>query len=159
MSLSHGPVAGGHNNTADGLTGFPLGNNNLNNQPSDIPHGFGGMDNSSFGASFNFNHIGGSTPGASGGAQGFDPMFGELPTNAFATPTAWHGDENGDSRPNNGLPAAPNDTSPNESAATTGSGEEKDPFLSLLEQLAENESFMGPGNELDFFLNGAPDAG
>ena len=53
----------------------------------------------------------------------------------------------------------PNDTSPHESAATTGPGEEKDPFLSLLEQLAENESFLGGGSELDFFLSGGPGAG
>ncbi|KAK4237422.1 nitrogen assimilation transcription factor nit-4 [Achaetomium macrosporum] len=157
MSMSHGPMTGNNNNSADGLSGFSLGNN-PNNQSSDIPHVFGGMDNSSFGASFNFNQIPGSTPGPSGGPQGFDPMFGELPTNAFATPTAWHGNEDRDSRPN-GSGTAPNDPSPNESAATTGSGEEKDPFLSLLEQLAENESFMGPDNELDFFLNGAPNTG
>ncbi|KAJ4302350.1 hypothetical protein N0V88_002494 [Collariella sp. IMI 366227] len=81
--------------------------------------------------------------------QTFDPMFGGLPTNAFSTPTAWHGGSGGDksgmggNRPGPGAGATPTDTSPNESAATTGPGEEKDPFLSLLEQLAENESFLG----------------
>jgi hypothetical protein len=32
--------------------------------------------------------------------------------------------------------------------------EEKDPFLSLLEQLAENEHSRGGPSELDFFLSG-----
>ncbi len=84
-------------------------------------------------------------------------MFGDLPTNAFSTPTAWHGnsgEEGGAGRGPRPPGATPNDTSPHESAATTGPGEEKDPFLSLLEQLAENESFLGAGNELDFFLGG-----
>ncbi len=31
---------------------------------------------------------------------------------------------------------------------------EKDPFLSLLEQLAENEHSRGGPSELDFFLSG-----
>jgi hypothetical protein len=37
---------------------------------------------------------------------------------------------------------------------STGSREEKDPFLSLLEQLAENEHSRGGPSELDFFLSG-----
>ena len=48
--------------------------------------------------------------------------------------------------------------SPDESQGT-GQGEEPDPFLSLLEQLAENAHVKGPGNELDFFLSGAPNMG
>lgn len=38
----------------------------------------------------------------------------------------------------------------------SGVGEpvEKDPFLSLLEQLAENEQSRGGPSELDFFLSG-----
>lgn len=44
-------------------------------------------------------------------------------------------------------------------AGTIGrDGEEKDPFLSLLEQLAENEHSLGGPSELDFFLNGAGNA-
>ncbi|TGO91031.1 hypothetical protein BPOR_0042g00170 [Botrytis porri] len=38
--------------------------------------------------------------------------------------------------------------------STGTSGEEKDPFLSLLEQLAENEQQRGGPSELDFFLSG-----
>ncbi|KAL3480007.1 fungal-specific transcription factor domain-containing protein [Aspergillus californicus] len=37
---------------------------------------------------------------------------------------------------------------------TAGAGEEKDPFLSLLEQIAENEHSHGGPSELDFFLDG-----
>ena len=37
---------------------------------------------------------------------------------------------------------------------STGSREEKDPFLSLLEQLAENEHSRGGPSDLDFFLTG-----
>jgi hypothetical protein len=78
--------------------------------------------------------------------EGFDPMFGVpqmIPTsnqtfNRFSydqnqqvmTPG---GGSNGDS---------------------TGSREEKDPFLSLLEQLAENEHSRGGPSDLDFFLTG-----
>ena len=40
----------------------------------------------------------------------------------------------------------------NESTGTNG--EEKDPFLSLLEQLAENEHSRGGPSDLDFFLGG-----
>ncbi|KAL2192034.1 fungal transcriptional regulatory-like protein [Thermothelomyces heterothallicus CBS 203.75] len=158
-----------------GLANFPLGDNNRSGQSADIPHGFPDMGNGTFNPSFNFGQLpaGSSTANGAGGGtappQGFDPIFGGLPTNAFGTPTPWHGDEGGGNatagggggtRAPAGVGATPKDTSPNESAATTGAGEEKDPFLSLLEQLAENESFMGgAGNELDFFLNGTPNGG
>ncbi|ESZ94083.1 hypothetical protein SBOR_5559 [Sclerotinia borealis F-4128] len=46
----------------------------------------------------------------------------------------------------------PGGRSNNESTGT--SGEEKDPFLSLLEQLAENEQQRGGPSDLDFFLSG-----
>ncbi|KAL2131503.1 hypothetical protein VTI74DRAFT_4945 [Chaetomium olivicolor] len=162
MSMPHASMSG--NTSPNNMAGFSLINNNNNNnnpggnQSNDMAHGFGSMSNTSFNTSFNFGQLPGSTPGPSNGAQSFDPMFGGIPTNAFSTPTPWHGDESGLSRPA-GTGATPTDTSPNESAATTGPGEEKDPFLSLLEQLAENESFMGVGSELDFFLNGAPNTG
>ncbi|KAH6641720.1 fungal-specific transcription factor domain-containing protein [Chaetomium tenue] len=154
LSMSHSSVAG--NTNGDGLQNFSLGNG-ASSQSADLPHGFPSMGNGGFNPSFNFGQLPGSTPGPSGAAQNFDPMFGGIPTNAFGTPTPWHGDENGRAA---GVGTTPKDTSPNESAATTGPGEEKDPFLSLLEQLAENESFMGGGgNELEFFLNGAPTSG
>ena len=45
------------------------------------------------------------------------------------------------------------------STTTVTQGEEKDPFLSLLEQLAENEQANGQAGELDLFLAGAPNSG
>ncbi|KAL2019718.1 hypothetical protein VTK56DRAFT_9255 [Thermocarpiscus australiensis] len=172
MNLPHGSVSG--NAAADVAAGFSLGSNTNNHAPpGDLAHGLAaaGMGNGSFNASFTFDHhqqLHGSTTlaaAAAGGptttsgassssSQGFDPMFGGIPTNAFSsTAPPWHGggDEGGGN-------ARPSETSPNESAGTTGT-EEKDPFLSLLEQLAENESMLGAGSELDFFLAGAPGAG
>jgi hypothetical protein len=174
MSISHGPLVA--NTGGDGL-GYSLGTN-PGNQPNDLAHGFGNMGASSINTSFSFTQLPGPSssssgqagPGRAPQAQGFDPMFGGIPTNAFSTPTPWHGDDGGGNNNNNtaavrpaagggGTGQTPKDTSPHESAATTGPGEEKDPFLSLLEQLAENESFLGGGNELDFFLNGVPGSG
>lgn len=123
-------------------------------------------------------HLGFNTPGGTGtsdGAGSFDPMFGTLPANAFGSPTAWHGAGNGNA--NDKVPAAPGsvpvpgtntgamaaEPSPGEKSTGgstgTGSAEEKDPFLSLLEQLAENEQQFSRGNELDFFFSGNPGTG
>lgn len=103
-----------------------------------------------------------------------DPMFGGLPTNAFSSPAAWHGGNDGSTpRPSaavvvaNGAAAAANAQhqqqqqqqlahSPGGMSTSTGTGqgEEKDPFLTLLEQLADNENARGPGSEFDFFFAG-----
>ncbi|KAF9765145.1 hypothetical protein IL306_002621 [Fusarium sp. DS 682] len=87
---------------------------------------------------------------------GYDVMFGTVPTNAFGSPAAWHGDDSHNKMQlNQGRTGA---TSPgarsNNGSTGTGQGEEKDPFLALLEQLAENEnrSQNGHGGDLDFFL-------
>ncbi|KAI2639046.1 hypothetical protein GGS26DRAFT_371587 [Hypomontagnella submonticulosa] len=97
-----------------------------------------------------------ATPSPSGdnesslGAANYDPMFGTVPTNTFSSPTPWHGDEDHRRQPQATAP------SPDEKSRNgTGPGEEKDPFLSLLEQLAENEHAIGQGKEIDFFLAGA----
>ncbi|KAI1462687.1 hypothetical protein F4805DRAFT_5753 [Annulohypoxylon moriforme] len=107
-----------------------------------------------------------ATPSPSGdnesslGVASYDPMFGTVPTNTFSSPTPWHSSGVGlgigtsgsadDQRKN---------TAPSPGAVSTGTGsgngEEKDPFLSLLEQLAENEHAIGQGKEIDFFLAGA----
>ena len=81
--------------------------------------------------------------------QSYDPMFGGVPTNAFSSPAPWQA-EDGSTRPPIAVAPSPGAGSHNGSTAT---GEEKDPFLSLLEQLAENESVRG-GSEFDFFLGG-----
>lgn len=83
--------------------------------------------------------------------DGFDPMFGMphmgnggIPNGAFSYGM--------------GDPGQPSVMTPggrsNGGSSGTG-GEEKDPFLSLLEQLAENEHSRGGPSELDFFLSGA----
>lgn len=89
----------------------------------------------------------------------YDPMFGTLPTNAFSSPAAWRGEDSHVHGPqDHGVPVAP--ASPgvrsNNGSPGTVQGDEKDPFLSLLEQLAENEQRFnnGHGSELDFFLTG-----
>lgn len=51
-------------------------------------------------------------------------------------------------------PGAQSQTSASHSAGSETGTLEKDPFLSLLEQLAENEHSQGGPSELDFFLTG-----
>lgn len=78
--------------------------------------------------------------------ESFDPMFGMpqmgLPSNQ--TMQGFSFDQNQQAM-------TPGGRSTGES---TGSRDEKDPFLSLLEQLAENEHSRGGPSELDFFLSG-----
>ncbi|KAF7560487.1 hypothetical protein G7046_g3679 [Stylonectria norvegica] len=90
---------------------------------------------------------------------GYDAMFGTLPSNAFTSPAAWNGDDY-HHKLNEATPTA---TAPspgtrsNDGSMGTAPGEEKDPFLTLLEQLAENEQRShnnGHGSDLDFFLAG-----
>ncbi|KAI0543907.1 fungal-specific transcription factor domain-containing protein [Xylaria curta] len=77
----------------------------------------------------------------------YDPMFGTVPTNTFPSPAPWHAeDENAEGA----IKAASPGAKSHDGSTVTGAGDEKDPFLSLLEQLAENETVMGQGNELDF---------
>ncbi|OAA62550.1 Transcription factor [Niveomyces insectorum RCEF 264] len=93
--------------------------------------------------------------------SGYDPMFAAtLATNAFSSPSPWPTDDaNGNSKQTGAfLQRSPGDGSNDGSTGVAITGEEKDPFLSLLEQLAENEYARAPGNELDFFLNGGSTA-
>lgn len=55
-------------------------------------------------------------------------------------------------------PGAQSQTSGSHTASSETGNLEKDPFLSLLEQLAENEHSQGGPSELDFFLTGDVDA-
>ncbi|OIW28992.1 hypothetical protein CONLIGDRAFT_403352 [Coniochaeta ligniaria NRRL 30616] len=133
----------------------------IHSLPNTASHSMQALSNATFTSpSFNFaqmhtnqpQHREPQSPGA------YDPMFGGLPTNAFSSPAPWHGDEGGNAK----LPAvapSPGDMSQHNGSTGTGPGEEKDPFLSLLEQLAESESFRGQGNELDFFLGAGPGTG
>ncbi|KAI1301985.1 fungal-specific transcription factor domain-containing protein [Xylaria venustula] len=82
----------------------------------------------------------------------YDPMFGAVPTNTFPSPAPWQAEDNdGEDAMKVSTPSAKS----HDGSTITGNLEEKDPFLSLLEQLAENENFIGQGNELDFFLTAA----
>ena len=178
-------------------------------QPAGV--GSSSMSASLFHPDFNFDQIRSSTLGGAGSSrqiqqqqqqqqatqpqpqqEGYDPMFGGLPTNAFSSPAPWDGDsgnvndhgegENNATKGNDGKSGGRtnteagmdldadnsgvqniNDKSRNGSSAAVGSlsGEpEHDPFLSLLEQLAESESALGggSGSDLDFFL-GLPGGG
>ncbi|KAH9900227.1 fungal-specific transcription factor domain-containing protein [Xylariomycetidae sp. FL2044] len=100
-----------------------------------------------------YNNYPGPGPSGDGntlGVANYDPMFGGVPTNAFSSPAPWQAEEDRKTH----VAPSPGARSHNGSTGT-GPGEDKDPFLSLLEQLAENEQATGHGNELDFFLAGA----
>ncbi|KAG9232588.1 fungal-specific transcription factor domain-containing protein [Amylocarpus encephaloides] len=77
--------------------------------------------------------------------ENYDPMFG-MPQMGFG-----YGSGMGSANANEGM--TPGARSTGESTETAGT-EEKDPFLTLLEQLAENEHSRGGPSELDFFLGG-----
>lgn len=88
------------------------------------------------------------------GGTSYDPMFGGLPTNAFSSPAAWQLNDGNPRAVGTQMVHSPGGMSANGSTGTA-SGEEKDPFLSLLEQLAENENARGPGSEFDMFFAGS----
>lgn len=95
------------------------------------------------------------------GLGNYDPMFGAAPTNTFPSPAPWHGDE--EHHRDGGMAGAAGGAAgvstpgarSHDGSTGTGASDEKDPFLSLLEQLAENETLGGHGNELDFILTAA----
>ncbi|KAI1207319.1 uncharacterized protein F4807DRAFT_184513 [Annulohypoxylon truncatum] len=90
-----------------------------------------------------------------GVASAYDPMFGTVPTNTFSSPTPWHGGTGANGSGEGDHAPSPGAGSTSTTTTTSGAGEEKDPFLSLLEQLAESEHAIGQGKEIDFFLAGA----
>lgn len=86
----------------------------------------------------------------------YDPMFG-MPNMNNSIPGSVNGGVGGmNSGYGYGMEGQPVMTPGGRSQGeSTGTGgEEKDPFLSLLEQLAENEHSRGGPSELDFFLSG-----
>ena len=99
-------------------------------------------------ASFPTNRNGNTTTTNETSLGSYDPMFGTVPTNTFPSPAPWQGEEEHGEAVAGSTPGAKSPAG----STVTGTAEEKDPFLSLLEQLAENEHAMGQGNELDFFL-------
>ncbi|KAL2071824.1 hypothetical protein VTL71DRAFT_13059 [Oculimacula yallundae] len=81
----------------------------------------------------------------------FDPMFG-MPSVGFNYASS---SANGNGMNGGGQDAiTPGARSVGEHSNGTAGTDEKDPFLSLLEQLAENENNMRGPSELDFFLSG-----
>ena len=127
-------------------------------------HGMPHLQGGPFSPAFNFTAGPGPNTGIHGhggihdGGENFDPMFGTLPTNAFSSPAAWHGDDGHNKLNYTALPnkPAPSPGNGSNNGSSTTPGDEKDPFLSLLEQLAENEQRISNGSgELDFFLAGA----
>lgn len=135
----------------------PSGSNSLANQGlHHLPPG------GPFSAAFNFTAAAAQSHGSlDDGSEGFDPMFGALSANTFGRPAVWQDDDDlNNSRLNNfALMQGEGVSSPGNGSNNGASPiqvDEKDPFLSLLEQLAENEQRVNNGSsELDFFLAGA----
>ncbi|KAI1336562.1 fungal-specific transcription factor domain-containing protein [Xylariaceae sp. FL0016] len=139
------PAANAAAAAAAAAAGFAIGPSQHN---SHIP----GVTGAPFSPPYNYTTSGPNGDSNHGmGLPPYDPMFGTVPTNAFSSPAPWHGEDE-----RRAQPVAPSPGSRSHNGSTgTGPGEEKDPFLNLLEQLAENEQAIGQGNELDFFLAGA----
>ncbi|KAK8017953.1 hypothetical protein PG991_007143 [Apiospora marii] len=140
---------------AAAAAGYPMSPGAHPQQPS-------GYSNSHYSPQYTFSGLqsgGGPGPNTSNPdghlhVNGFDPMFGTVPTNAFSSPAAWHGGEDDRKAVPPHVAPSPGARSHNDGSVGTGPGEEKDPFLSLLEQLAESEHAQGQGNDLDIFLSG-----
>lgn len=104
-----------------------------------------------------------SPPYFTGAAEPYDPMFGmsghSIPSSVHGGAGYGGGDGNGGGVAYGGgyggMEQQQNVMTPGgrSNGESTGEGE-KDPFLSLLEQLAENEHSRGGPSELDFFLSG-----
>ncbi|KND88959.1 putative transcriptional regulatory protein [Tolypocladium ophioglossoides CBS 100239] len=108
-----------------------------------------------------YGYSSGLTPSNTGHASmndntRYDPMFGTMPTSAFTSPTAWQGDDSQQHKMhllNSG--AAPPSPGTKSTGGSTGTAptDEKDPFLSLLEELAEeDQQRFNDGTDLEFFL-------
>lgn len=103
------------------------------------------------------------TPGQGAGSNhgermngGYENVFEPMSPNGFANHGGWHGEEGGNKQDGGNVAMANSDA--RSTSGSTAQGDEKDPFLSLLEQLAENEQRQGGGEahnggELDFFMS------
>lgn len=169
---------------AAAVAGFTIPSHHPSSQAQSVHHPFS-PPYTSYGPPTGSGARGPSSPSnnnTSTSGPSYDPMFGGLPTNAFSSPAAWHGGSI--PRPPSSIPAAgsaaaqqqqhqqqqsqsqsqqsqqlahsPGGMSASGGSTGTGPGEEKDPFLTLLEQLADSENGMkGPGSEFDFFFAGS----
>ncbi|EFX03274.1 fungal specific transcription factor domain containing protein [Grosmannia clavigera kw1407] len=96
-----------------------------------------------FSPEFNFSALasGPSTAGGTGGGlSGYDPMFGTLQENTFPTPSLWPPEDDTGSIKAVGVLQSPGGQSNGDSVGGTTASEEKDPFLSLLEQFGRRMS-------------------
>ncbi|KAM0457706.1 hypothetical protein ACHAPV_006601 [Trichoderma viride] len=134
FGLSHGhPGAGPGGMAMGGMAFSPTFTYNLasSQNPSNIPQ----------------------QPAINDTSGGFDIMFGTIPASAYGSPATWQAGV-GQATPGATAPS-PSNKSHTGSTGTTGP-DEKDPFMSLLEQLANDEQRQNSGlkSELDFFLSG-----
>lgn len=109
-----------------------LGSNGNNTMPS--------LSQTPFSPPYNFSTL--------NHTEGYDPMF-DMPQMGAYNNHYGSGGIHG-----MGIGNGEGETPGRESSGTGGTEGEKDPFLSLLEQLAENEHSRGGPSELDFFLSG-----
>lgn len=165
---------------AAAVAGFTIPSHNPPPQPQQVVHHPFSPPYTSYGSSSNpqgardpnspSNNTSANANPSTSGTNSYDPMFGGLPTNSFSSPTAWH--DGSTPRPRSSVLAAgptaaqqqpqqqqlahsPGGMSTSGGSTGTGPGEEKDPFLALLEQLADSENGVkGPGSEFDFFFAG-----
>ncbi|KAK5987410.1 hypothetical protein PT974_11537 [Cladobotryum mycophilum] len=127
----------------------------LTHSPQTAPGGMTPLAGISFSPAYNYNMV--TTPSSSGqpvindGSGGYDAMFG-MPTNAFGSPAGWSGHPMGHTTPG---AAAPSPSTKSNAGSTGTAGDEKDPFMTLLEQLANDEHRQQNGlkNDLDFYLS------
>ncbi|KOS20596.1 hypothetical protein ESCO_005511 [Escovopsis weberi] len=132
----------------------------ITHSPQSTPGGMGSMGGNSFGPAYSYHTV--TTPNGAGppvindASGGYDAMFGGMPTNAYGSPAGWAND--GYRMMGHATPgaAAPSPSTRSNCGSTGTVGDEKDPFMSLLEQLANDESRQHDGlkNELDFYLTG-----
>ncbi len=138
-----------HANTSTPNTSNPNNTNgtmpSLSQTPFSPPYAFSSLNQpESYDPMFGMSQMGfsygmnGATPGVMNGA----------------TPNGMNGNGNGGGNGMQQEGMTPGARSNGESTGTGGTEGEKDPFLSLLEQLAENEHSRGGPSELDFFLSG-----
>lgn len=139
------------------MTGFGLAHPA---HPGAGPGGMAAMGGMAFSPTFTYNLASSQNPSnipqqpaINDTSGGFDIMFGTIPASAYGSPATWQAGV-GQATPGATAPS-PSNKSHTGSTGTTGP-DEKDPFMSLLEQLANDEQRQNSGlkSELDFFLSG-----
>ncbi|KAM0475654.1 hypothetical protein ACHAPX_006978 [Trichoderma viride] len=127
--------------------------------PGAGPGGMAAMGGMAFSPTFTYNLASSQNPSnipqqpaINDTSGGFDIMFGTIPASAYGSPATWQAGV-GQATPGATAPSPSNKSH----TGSTGTTDEKDPFMSLLEQLANDEQRQNSGlkSELDFFLSGA----